>query len=227
MRVANLTTAGEGSLQLFVHPFSSYCWKVLIALWENDTPFTYRSIVDPANAAEWQRLSAMGKIPLLVDGSHVIPETTIIIEHLALTRPGPVSLIPSDAIAALEPRLLDRMADAYLMTPTTALVIDRMRPEADRDPVSVAASRALLDKSYAWWDEHMSTRKWAAGDFGLADCAAAPALFYSDWVNPIPSSLEGLKVYRARLLERPSIARAIAEARPFRALFPSGAPDRD
>jgi len=227
MTDADLTTAGGGALELFAHPFSSYCWKVLIALWENDTPFTYRSIVDPANATEWQRLSAMGKMPLLVDGSHVVPETTIIIEHLALTRPGPVSLIPSDAIAALEPRLLDRMADAYLMTPTTALVTDRMRAEGERDPVSVTASKALLDKSYTWWDEHMSTRQWAAGDFGLADCAAAPALFYADWVHPIHSSLKGLKAYRARLLERPSIARAIEEARPFRALFPGGAPDRD
>ena len=224
---AELIKASGDLPELFAHPFSSYCWKVLIALWENDTPFTYRSIVDPANAAEWQRLSAVGKMPLLVDGSHVVPETTIIIEHLALTRPGPVSLIPSDAVAALEPRLLDRMADAYLMGPMTALVTDRMRAEADRDAVSVAASRALLDKSYAWWDGHMATRQWAAGDFGLADCAAAPALFYADWVHPIPSDLKGLKAYRARLLDRPSIARAVDEARPFRALFPGGAPDRD
>ena len=99
--------ATEDVPQLFAHPFSSYCWKVLIALWENDTPFVYRSIVDPANVAEWQRLSAMGKMPLLVDGAHVVPETTIIIEHLALTRPGRVALIPSDPLAALEPRLLD------------------------------------------------------------------------------------------------------------------------
>ena len=221
------TTATADPPQLFAHPFSSYCWKVLIALWENDTPFTYRSIVDPANAAEWQRLSALGKMPLLVDGSHVVPETTIIIEHLALTRPGPVSLIPPDATAALAPRLLDRMVDAYLMGPMTALVTDRMRAEGDRDPKTVAASRALLDKSYAWWDGHMTTRHWAAGDFGLADCAAAPALFYADWVHPIPSGLERLRAYRARLLDRPSVARAVEEARPFRALFPGGAPDRD
>ena len=173
---ADVTTASEGLPQLFAHPFSSYCWKVLIALWENDTPFTYRSIVDPVHAAEWERLSALGKMPLLVDGSHVVPETTIIIEHLALTHPGPVSLIPRDATVALEPRLLDRMADAYLMDPTTALVGDRMRVEGDRDPVSVAASRALLDRSYAWWNGHMTTRHRAAGDFGLADCAFPSAV---------------------------------------------------
>ncbi len=223
----HLTTANADPPQLFAHPFSSYCWKVLIALWENNTPFTYRSIVDPTSTAEWQRLSAMGKMPLLVDGSHVVPETTIIIEHLALTRPGPVALISQDPVAALEPRLLDRMADAYLMGPTTALVGDRMRAAGDQDPVSVAANRALLDKSYAWWNGHMTTRHWAAGDFGLADCAAAPALFYADWVHPIPSSFEALKAYRARLLDRPSVARAVAEARPFRSLFPGGAPDCD
>lgn len=213
--------------QLFSHPFSSYCWKVLIALWENATPFVYRSIADPDNVADWKRLSVMGKIPLLVDGPHVVPETTIIIEHLQLTRPGAVELIPHDPIAALEPRLLDRLADTYIMSPATAIVVDRARSAEDRDPIAVAASRAVLDTSYRWWDAHMATREWASDAFGLADCAAAPALFYADWVHAIPPEYGALRAYRARLLSRPSIARAVDEARPYRALFPGGAPSRD
>ena len=119
------------------------------------------------------------------------------------------------------------MVDGYIMSPMTAIVVDRMRAESDRDPVGVAASRAVLDKAYGWLDGHMATRHWAAGDFGLADCAAAPALFYADWVHPIPSSLNALRAYRSRLMDRPSGARAVEEARPFRAFFPGGAPDRD
>lgn len=217
----------DGLPQLFAHPFSAYCWKVLIALWETATPFDYRSVVEPANAAEWQRLAPLGKMPLLIDRAHVIPESTIIVEHLALTRAAARRLIPIDRQEAMETRLLDRLADQYLLDPATAIVADRLRSPADRSAAAVAASRAMLDRAYGWWNGHMATREWAAGDFGLADCAAAPALFYADWVHPIPDEHAALRAYRARLLARPSVARAVDEARPFRGHFPGGAPDRD
>lgn len=213
--------------QLFAHPFSSYCWKALIALWENGIDFTYRRVDDPAVAAEWVSRWPLKKMPLLVDRGQDILEATIIIEHLGLHRPGPVKLLPTDPAAALQVRMLDRLSDNYLMTPMQAIVADRLRPEGAHDPHGVKQAQALLDSSYEWWDRHMEGRQWAAGDFSLADCAAGPALFYSDWVHPIPERYAALRAYRARLLARPSIARAVDEARPFRAFFPGGAPNRD
>jgi glutathione S-transferase len=213
--------------QLFAHPFSSYCWKVLIALWEYGVDFTYRRLDDPATSAEWEALWPLKKMPLLVERGAAIPEATIIIEHLGLRRPGPVALIPADPVAALEVRKLDRLSDNYLMTPMQAIVADRIRPEDTRDALGVQKARDLLDTSYAWWDGHMTGREWAAGSFSLADCATGPALFYADWVHPIPERYAALRAYRARLLARPSVARAVDEARPFRGFFPGGAPDRD
>lgn len=217
----------DDRLQLFAHPFSSYCWKALIALWENGIDFTYRRVDDPAVSTEWESLWPQKRMPLLVDRGQVIPEATIIIEHLGLHRPGPVKLLPSDAAAALQVRMLDRLSDNYLMTPMQAIVGDRLRPEGAQDPHGVKQARGMLDTSYAWWDRHMEGRQWAAGDFSLADCATGPALFYCDWVHPIPERYAALRAYRARLLARPSIARAVDEARPFRVYFPGGAPNRD
>ena len=215
------------SLMLYAHPFSSYCWKVLIALWETQTEFTYRNVDDPAVAAEWQRLSPMKKMPILVDGDTVVIETSIIIEHLQLFHPGHVTLIPANAQKALDVRLLDRMSDNYLMDAMNGIVGDYMRPEKDRDPTGVAKAREKLDAGYAWWNAHMRGREWASDAFSLADCAAAPALFYADWVHPIPDALDALRTYRLRLLAHPSIGRAVEEARPYRHYFPPGAPDRD
>ena len=212
---------------LYAHPFSSYCWKVLIPLWENDIAFDYRRVDDPAHAAAWQQASPAGKMPLLVDGDAIVPETTIIIEHIQIHHPGPVAMIPADPAAALEVRLLDRLSDNYLMNSVQAIVFDRLRDEADRDPLAVTQARATLDTAYGWWNDHMAKREWAAAAFGLADCATAPALFYADWVHPIAPKLTDLRAYRARLLARPSIARAVDEARPFRASFPFGDPGRD
>jgi glutathione S-transferase len=212
---------------LYAHPLSSYCWKVLIALWETEVAFDYRRIDDPVNAAAWAAAWPLGKMPLLVNGDTVVPETSIIIEYLQIRSSGPVAMIPADPPAALNVRRLDRLSDQYLMTPMQAIVSDRIRAEADRDRVAVDQARAMLDKAYAWWDGHMQGRPWAADTFSLADCAAAPALFYADWVHPIPPELAALRDYRARLLARPSVARAVDEARPFRALFPFGDPGRD
>ena len=134
-----------------------------------------------------------------------------------------------DIAAALDVRLMDRFFDNYVMTPQGAIVFESLRPADQRDPFGVAQARALLDKAYAWLDGHMAGRAWASGEaFSLADCAAAPALLYADWTYPIPEALTNLRAYRARLLARPSYARALDEARPYRPLFPLGAPtDRD
>jgi glutathione S-transferase len=216
------------TLQLFGHPFSSYTWKALIALYENATPFDFRNI-DPAfpeNGAEFARLSPIGKFPLLIEGETMVAEASAIIEYLAVHHPGPVSLIPADPAAAVEVRMLDRIFDNYVMHPVQTIVGDTLRPEGQSDAYGVDQARALLDRSYAWLDGRL-IGEWASGGFSLADCAAAPSLFYADWAHPIPDVHASLKAYRARLLARPSVARAVDEARPYRHYFPLGAPDRD
>jgi glutathione S-transferase len=212
---------------LYAHPFSSYCQKVLIALYEAGTPFDYRMVDSQERGAELAALWPLKRFPLLVDGGRTILEASVIVEHLDLHHPGPARLVPEDPAAALEVRMMDRIFDNYVMTPLQKLVADRMRPDAERDARGVADARAMLDGIYAWLDARMEGRTWAAGDFGLADCAAAPALFYADWAHEIAPELRHLRAYRARLLARPSMARAVEEARPYRPLFPLGAPDRD
>jgi glutathione S-transferase len=215
---------------LFAHPFSSYCQKVLVALYENGTPFTFRLLDrdDPATLAEFEALWPLKRFPLLVEAGRPIAEATIIIEHLALHHPGPVRLIPDDPAAALDARFVDRFFDNYVQTPQQKIVFDAMREEGQRDAKGVADARATLDAAYAWLERRMAGREWAAGDrFGLADCSAAPALFYADWTHPIGEGYPNVRAYRGRLNARPSFARAIDEARPYRPLFPLGAPDRD
>ena len=217
-------------MELFAHPFSSYCQKVLIALYENALPFTFRMLdaEHPADRAEFARHWPIGKFPLLVDEGRPVMESSIIIEHLQLRHPGPVRLIPEDPAAALEVRMLDRIFDNHVMGNAMRFVADALRPPERRDPVDVEQARTALETAYRWIDAWMEGREWAAaGVFSLADCAAAPSLFYADWVHPIPDELGNLKAYRARLLARPSFARAVDEARPYRAFFPLGAPDRD
>ncbi|WP_290439645.1 glutathione S-transferase family protein [Sphingomonas sp. LM7] len=214
-------------LELYAHPFSSYCWKVLIPLYENDTRFTYRSLEDEGNPAELARLWPIGKFPLLVDGGRPVMESSVIIEHLQRFHPGPVTFVP-DGDAALEVRMLDRIFDNHVMQQMTRVVADALRGPEHHDPVEVQEAKAALQKAYAWLDTWLEGREWvAAGAFSLADCAAAPSLFYADWVDPIPEARANLRAYRARLLARPSVARAVDEARPYRAYFPLGAPDRD
>lgn len=217
-------------LQLFAHPFSSYCWKVLIALYENDLAFDYRPLdpEHPENGAEWARRWPLRKMPLLVHGEHAVSESSIIVEYLQLHFPGPARLVPDDPASAIEVRHLDRVFDGYVMTPMGRIVVDAMRADGAKDPQGVADAHVLLAQSYGWLDTALRGRHWAAGDaFTLADCAAAPALFYADWVHPIGPEHAALAGYRARLLDRPSVKRAVDEARPYRHLFPPGAPDRD
>ena len=215
------------TLKLYSHPFSSYCQKALIGFYENDIPVEL-ALLEPGSpgSAELPRLWPMQRFPVLTDGERVIPEATIIIEYLAVRYQGPVKLIPADPEAAVDVRFMDRFFDNYVMTPQGNIVINSLRPEDKRDAFGVEQWRAMLDKSYAWLDERMAGRTWASGEaFSLADCAAAPSLLYADWTHPIAKSMTHLWAYRDRLLARPSYARALDEARPYRHYFPLGAPE--
>lgn len=214
-------------MKLYAHPFSSYCQKVLIALYENAMPFEYRSLEDPDASAELASLWPLKRFPVLVDQGRTVLETSTIIEYLQLHYPGPVRLIP-EGDAGIEVRMLDRVFDNYVMTPMQKIVLDQLRPAPDRDAYGVTEARASLDRIYGWLDEQLAGRSWVTGDsFTMADCAAAPSLFYADWAHQIPPTRSHLRAYRARLLAHPSVARAVDEARPFRSYFPLGAPDRD
>ena len=214
--------------ELFAHPFSSYCQKVLVALYEHGTAFRYRNLEEPSAREELAQLWPMQRFPVLRDGGHTVMEATTIIEYLQLHHPGATQLIPDDPQRAWEVRMLDRVFDNYVSTPQQKIVADALRPADARDPHGVQEARRMLDTIYAWLDARMRDRPWAAGtQFSLADCAAAPFLFYADWTHRIPPQLQYLLAYRQRLLARPSFARAVDEARPFRAYFPLGAPDRD
>ncbi|MBA3550253.1 MAG: glutathione S-transferase family protein [Nannocystis sp.] len=207
------------TLELYAHPLSSFCQKVLVALHENQTEFVFRTLQDPEVAAELRSMWPINRFPVLVDDGRMVVETSIIIEHLGLYHPGPVRLIPEDAGAALEVRMMDRFFDNYVSTPQQKIVFDQLHGEAQRDAFGVTQARAMLDTAYRWLDERMAGREWAAGErFSLADCAAAPALLYAQWTHPIDGSLGHLHAYRRRLLARPSYARAVDEARPYRPL---------
>ena len=213
-------------LTLHYHPFSSYCQKALVALYENGTDFTPHlvDLGDPEARAALRALWPICRFPVLVDDDRTIPESSCIIEHLALRHPGPVELIPTDAGAALEVRLEDRFYDAYVHTPMQKIVGDALRPDGARGPHGVAEAEALLDLAYDMIEARMADRTWACGEaFTLADCAAAPALFYGDWARPIGPDRPRVAAYRERLCARPSFARAIDEARPWRKHFPLGA----
>ena len=223
-------TATAHDLLLYAHPFSSYCQKVLVALYENNLPFTWQLLDqdNPHALQAWATLWPLQRMPVLVDAGRTVVEASIIIEHLDLHHPGPVRMLPTDACAALEVRSMDRFFDNYISTPQQKIVADSLRQPAERDPRGVTDAGTMLDAAYAWLDRLMADREWAAGeDFSLADCAAAPFLFYADWSHRIDASFAHVIAYRQRLLARPSFARAVDEARPYRVLFPLGAPDRD
>jgi glutathione S-transferase len=216
------------SLTLYAHPFSSYCQKVLTALWENDISFTYRHLEEPGVGAECAALWPIGRFPVLVDDGRTIAESSIIIEHLDLYHPGPVQMLPRDRDTALEVRFMDRFFDNYVMAAMQAPVFEALRAEGARKEEALERAHKALDTAYAWLEKRLSGRTWAAGEsFTMADCAAAPSLFYADWVHEIGAQFPSLRDYRSRLLARPSFARAVEEARPYRPNFPLGAPDRD
>src|SRR5215204_1948687 len=216
------------TLTLYSHPFSSYCQKVLVTLWENDLPFTYRHLEEPGAAEERAELWPLGRFPVLVDDGRTVAESSIIIEHLDLHHPGPVRLLPEDQDAALEVRFMDRFFDNYIMSAMQKPVFEALKAEGARKEEAMSEARVALDTAYAWLERRLAGRAWAAGeDFTMADCAAAPSLFYADWVHQIAPTFPRLREYRAQLLSRPSFARAIEEGRPYRGYFPLGAPDRD
>jgi glutathione S-transferase len=213
------------SLTLYLHPLASFCHKVLIALYENDIAFT-PEVVDlgvPGSAARHVERWPVGKIPVLHDTARnrTVPETSIIIEYLDRHYRGPVSMLPDDPEAALEARLWDRFFDLYVSQPMQRIVLDRIRADDAKDPAGMAEARQGLDTAYAMIDHHMARRQWAAGDsLTIADCAAAPALFYTSIVHPFDKGMRNLGAYFERLLDRPSMRRTLAEARPYFDMFP-------
>lgn len=218
------------SLLLYGHRFSSYTQKVLIALYENGAPFELKGLGpdQPENTDAWLRRWPLAKMPVLVDGDRDVVETSVIIEYLQLAHPGPVRFLPDDPMAALPIRFLDRFFDLHVMSGAQHAVDGALTGDAQKRADGLALSILKLERAYAWLEGELAGRVWAAGDdFSLADCAAAPSLFYADWVHPIAEAYPTVRAYRARLLARPSFARAVDEARDFRPYFPLGAPDRD
>lgn len=211
------------TIQLYSHPFSSYCQKARTAFFEKDIAFDEKLLdgSDPV-AAEFAALWPIGKFPVAVDGDALVFEATAIIEHLDAAYPGTRRLIADDPAIAVQVRMWDRYFDNYVSYPQQRLVFAAIGRDAGDD----ARWRAALDTAYAWLDAHMAGRTWAAGDdFSLADCAAAPALLYAEWTHAIDPRFAQVQAYRARLLARPSYARALDDARPYRHLFPFGAPE--
>lgn len=214
------------TIQLYGHPFAAFVWKALIAAYERNVPFAFR-MVDPdhaENSARMTQLSPTGQFPALVDGELYVTQSNAVIEYLDRFGNAP-PMIPSDADSALKSRMLAEVFDAYVAGPMQQIVGEALRPKDRQDPRRVEEAKTALDKAYAWLSGRIGG-SWANGtSFSIADCAAAPALFYSDWVHPIPDG--PLKAYRMRLLKHPSVARTVDEARPYRPFFPLGAPDRD
>ncbi|MBR0647547.1 glutathione S-transferase family protein [Plastoroseomonas hellenica] len=213
------------ALVLYLHPLASFCQKVLIALHENGTAFEPRlvDLMDAGDSARFLDIWPLGKIPILRDEARdrTIPETTIIIEYLEQHHPGARPLLPEDPAARLEARLWDRFHDLHVQAPMQKIVTDRLRPEDEQDRRGVAEARATLRTAYAMLERRMADRRWAASDgFSLADCAAAPALFYAGIVEPFPPAHPHLAAYFDRLVERPSVRRVIEGARPYFPMFP-------
>ena len=214
------------TLTLHFHPLSSYCQKVLIALYENGTPFEKQivNLGDTDSAAAFRKLWPVGKMPGLHDssGDRAIPESSIIIEYLQQHYPGGTALIPAEPAAALNTRLADRFYDLHVHDPMQRIVGDKLRPADKRDPYGVEAAKAILRSSYGIVDGEMALdqRTWAIGEaFTLADCAAAPPLFFANKLVPF-AEFKHLAAYFDRLSQRPSVARAFSEAEPFLKFFP-------
>lgn len=216
------------SRTLYFHPFSSFCQKVLIALYENGTEFEPLMIDlgDEASRAVLLEAWPMGKFPVLRDEDRglTLPEASIIVEHLDRTCPGAVRFIPDDADEVRETRLWDRFHDLYVNVPMQKIVTDRLRPEGQSDSFGVEEARRQLKTAFDIADKAMAERRWAAGErFTMADCAAAPALAYADVVMPFADTHAHLHAYLERMKARPSFARVLEEAKPYWTFFPKAA----
>ena len=215
---------------LYGHPFSSYTWKAAIALDEKALDYEFRMLGpdQPEHGAQLAAIWPPAKFPVLVDDGKPVIESSIIVEHLDQHHGGP-ALIPNDPDHALAVRFMDRVFDNHVMTNMQAIVNEHLpfltpAPDAAR----IARARAALDAIYAWLDQSLPAADWACGDaFSMADCGAAPSLFYADWAHPIAEQHDRLRSYRARLLARPSVARAVDGARPYRHFWPLGPADHD
>jgi glutathione S-transferase len=212
------------ALTLYYHPLSSYCWKVLIALYEAGVDFEPRSVNlgDPADRAAFAAVWPLAKFPVLRDEARgrTVPESTIVVEYLAQHEPAAAGLIPADPDLALRTRLLDRLFDAYVHDGLQRVVADRLRPLDQRDPLGVEQARDKIRGGYGAVAPMVPDAGWAMGEaFTLADCAALPALYYADYAVPL-AGWPGLAAYLARLKARPSVARVLAEAEPFFQYFP-------
>ncbi|BCH29472.1 glutathione S-transferase [Mesorhizobium sp. L-8-10] len=213
------------SLTLHFHPLASFCWKALIAFYENGTPFepVIVDLGDPVSRAAFLKLTPVGKMPVLRDDARdrTVPESTIVIEYLDRLYPGRLRLMPDEPELALQVRLADRFYDFYVHEPMQRYVADYLRPADRRDPYGVDQARARIESSYAIIDADMATKPWAVGDaFTLADCAAFPALFYADKVSPLRDRFPNVRAYLDRLSRRGSVARVLEEAKPYFHLFP-------
>jgi glutathione S-transferase len=209
-------------LAIYGHPFSSYTWKVLIALYAHDTPFEFR-LVGPDqpehNAFVAANSGPLGKFPVLEDDGEVVFESSAIIEYLAYHYPGAEPLLPEPPEAAIGARMLDRVFDNYVMTPMQAIVAEHLHPEAARDHSRIATAREHLGKSYRWLEEWLEWYR-ILPEITLIECAAAPALYYADWVHPIGEAFPRLRAWLAQLKALPPVRRCIEDARPWRAFFP-------
>ncbi|MCJ2188217.1 glutathione S-transferase family protein [Novosphingobium beihaiensis] len=216
------------SLELFGHPFSSYTWKALIALYAAEADFEFR-VVDaghPAHIEAVQSAGPLGKFPVLRDGENLLFESTTIIEYISHHHAAADMLIPGDADAAIGMRMLDRMFDNYVMAPTQQVVDEYIRDAENPDAVRIGEAKDKLDRSYAWLEGWLQFYP-PLDHITLIECAAAPALFYADWVHPIGERFPRLRRWRAHLLHLPPVAQCVEDARPYRPYFPPGAPDRD
>lgn len=215
-------------LTLHQHPFASYCWKALIALYEREVPFESRLVLGDEDRAELARLWPPAGIPILVDPERgeVVPESTAIVEYVDRFGAAP-PLLPADPDAALQARLWDRVLDAEVMTPMQKVVLDSLRPDGEHDERGVAEAREALDRAYELLDDRLAGRAWMAGEeFTLADCAAAPSLFYARVVRRWDEvRLAELSRYFEAVTARPSVARVVEEARPYREVYPLPWPD--
>jgi glutathione S-transferase len=213
------------TLTLYLHPLASFCHKVLLALYETDTPFEPRlvDLADPDSSADLLAHWPVGKIPVLHDAARqrAIPETSIIVEYLVQHYPSARALIPADPDQALQARLWDRFCDNYVQVPMQKYVGDRLRPESARDPYGVAEAERALHAAFDMLERQLTDRTWLIGDrFSFADCAAAPALFYAHTIVPFGAQRPQLAAYFERWLERPSFQRVLREARPYFPNYP-------
>jgi glutathione S-transferase len=222
---AGLSGATPMSLTLYFHPLSSFCHKVLIALYENETPFTPHivDLMDAKANADFKAIWPIGKFPVLRDDAKglTIPETSIIIEYLAQHYPGKTKLFPADADAARKMRGYDRIFDLYLNVPMQKAVTDRLRPAGQNDPYGVTQAKDLLETACGIVETEIAGKTWImGGDFTMADCAAAPALFYANMLTPLAGTYKNTAAYLDRLMKRPSFARVLKEAQPYFAMIP-------